>query len=126
VRRFHADLPYLLADCDAVVAMAGYNTVAEILQSGKPSVLLPRTHPRMEQAIRAERLAALGLTRSLIDARPLELVQAVDAALADGAPPAAAMPRLDGVSELCAIARELLSAPLVPISRPIALSPSTP
>jgi predicted glycosyltransferase len=126
VRRFHADLPYLLADCDAVVAMAGYNTVAEILQSGKPSVLLPRTHPRMEQAIRAERLAALGLTRSLIDARPLELVQAVDAALADGAPPAAAMPRLDGVSELCAIARELLSAPLVPISRPIPLSPSTP
>jgi len=52
------------------VAMAGYNTCAEILQSGKPSVLLPRTHPRMEQAIRAERFQELGLARSLIDPRP--------------------------------------------------------
>lgn len=126
VRRFHADLPYLLADCDAVVAMAGYNTVAEILQSGKPSVLLPRTHPRMEQAIRAERLAALGLTRSLIDARPLELVQAVDAALNDGPPPAERMPRLSGVEELCGVAKELLSTPLVPVSRSVSLAPNRP
>lgn len=121
VRRFHADLPHLLAECDAVVAMAGYNTVAEILQSGKPAVLLPRTHPRMEQAIRAERLAALGLAQSLIDARPLELVQAVERALRAGPPPAARRPRLDGVEALCGIARELLETPLVPVSRPAIL-----
>lgn len=122
VRRFHADLPYLLADCDAVVAMAGYNTVAEILQSGKPSVLLPRTHPRMEQAIRAERLAALGLTRSLIDARPLEMIRTVDEALRAGPPPSSSMPRLTGVEELCTVAQELLSAPLVPTPRSTTLS----
>lgn len=121
VRRFHADLPWLLAECDAVVAMAGYNTVAEILQSGKPAVLLPRTHPRMEQAIRAERLAALGLAQSLIDARPLELVQAVDRALRAGPSAPERRPRMDGVASLCGVARELLETPITPVPRPAIL-----
>jgi len=121
VRRFHADLPHLLAECDAVVAMAGYNTVAEILQSGKPAVLLPRTHPRMEQAIRAERLAALGLAESLLDARPLELIRTVERALRAGPPPVDRRPRLDGVASLCGVARELLETPLVPVPRPAIL-----
>ena len=121
VRRFHADLPWLLAECDAVVAMAGYNTVAEILQSGKPAVLLPRTHPRMEQAIRAERLASLGLAECLIDARPLELIHTVERALRAGPPPAERRPRLDGVEALCGVARELLETPIVPVPRPAIL-----
>ena len=111
VRRFHADLPHLLAECQAVMAMAGYNTCAEILQSGKPSVLLPRTHPRMEQAIRAERFQRRGLTRSLIAPRPADMIAAVADALAAGAPAREKIPSLDGTARLCEVARELLAAP---------------
>ncbi len=45
----------------AVVSMAGYNTVCEILATATPALLVPRTRPRTEQLIRAERFAALGL-----------------------------------------------------------------
>jgi predicted glycosyltransferase len=44
-----------------VVAMGGYNTFCEILSFDKPSILLPRSVPRMEQTIRARRATALGL-----------------------------------------------------------------
>lgn len=113
VRRFHADLPWLLADCDAVMAMAGYNTCAEILQSAKPSVLLPRTLPRMEQAIRAERFQKLGLTRSLIDPSAEQMISALDRALSSGSLPAERIPPLGGVERLCAVIQELLSSPAI-------------
>jgi predicted glycosyltransferase len=45
----------------AVVSMAGYNTVCEILATATPTLLVPRVRPRTEQLIRAERFAALGL-----------------------------------------------------------------
>ena len=51
----------------AVVAMGGYNTFCEILSFGKPALLVPRTEPRLEQYLRAERAAELGLVR---DAAP--------------------------------------------------------
>ena len=121
VRRFHADLPWLLADCDAVVAMAGYNTCAEILQSRKPSVLLPRTHPRMEQALRAERFQKLGLTQSLIDPQPEEMVRAVEQALHRGPLPLERIPSLDGVARMCAVLREIVLQPAAPLSRRLPL-----
>src|SRR3954463_14958570 len=49
----------------AVVAMGGYNTFCEILSFGKRALLVPRTRPRMEQYLRAERADALGLVRML-------------------------------------------------------------
>lgn len=55
------DLVPLLATAGRVVAMAGYNTVNEALASGLPVLLVPRSAPRKEQLIRAERLQALGL-----------------------------------------------------------------
>ena len=45
----------------AVVSMAGYNSACEIVASGRRALLVPRTWPRLEQRIRAERLAELGL-----------------------------------------------------------------
>jgi len=41
-----------------VVSMGGYNTVCEILASKSPGLIVPRVRPRLEQAIRAEALAA--------------------------------------------------------------------
>jgi len=45
----------------AVVCMAGYNSTLEALAAGHRPILVPRRHPRSEQAIRAERLQTLGL-----------------------------------------------------------------
>jgi predicted glycosyltransferase len=66
LQQFHADMPALYAEANAVVAMSGYNTSAELLQTGLPTVFLPRTFPRREQALRAERFEALGLARCLV------------------------------------------------------------
>ncbi|MCX6048005.1 MAG: glycosyltransferase [Chloroflexi bacterium] len=50
---------YLQA-ADLVVAMAGYNTSVEILQSGKRAIFVPRRGPSAEQRTRAQLFAARG------------------------------------------------------------------
>jgi predicted glycosyltransferase len=50
-----------------VVAMGGYNTFCEILSFDKPAIIVPRTMPRREQLIRAERAQELGLVKCLVD-----------------------------------------------------------
>jgi predicted glycosyltransferase len=62
---FDAQLEHLMARSVGVVAMGGYNTFCEILSFDKPALILPRTRPRMEQFIRAERARELGLVRVL-------------------------------------------------------------
>jgi predicted glycosyltransferase len=57
VQRFVPKMERLLAEADGVISMAGYNSVAELLAAGTPAFLFPRTHPRLEQWIRATRLA---------------------------------------------------------------------
>lgn len=44
----------------AIVAMAGYNTACEIMNTNAPALLVPREVPRREQLIRATGLAARG------------------------------------------------------------------
>jgi predicted glycosyltransferase len=54
--------PTMLVDrADRIIAMGGYNTVCEVLSFQKRALIIPRTKPRREQAIRAERLQNLGL-----------------------------------------------------------------
>lgn len=60
-RSFVPSLGSLLGSVDALVSMGGYNSLAEALSSGTPTVCVPRTQPRQEQAIRARTFAALGL-----------------------------------------------------------------
>ncbi len=60
---------YLRA-ADRVIAMGGYNTVTSVLSFQKPALIVPRTSPRQEQWIRAERLAERGWITAL---NPLEL-----------------------------------------------------
>lgn len=112
VHSFHSDVPRLLAESEAVVGMAGYNTTAEILQSGVPAVLLPRTFPRREQQIRADRLAELGLAQSLSEPEPGTLRLAVERALSTPRRQADVL-ELDGAQRLSSIATELVGLPEV-------------
>lgn len=63
---FVEDLVCVLAEADVVVAMAGYNTLCEVLATRTPAVVIPRTLPRQEQLLRATRFAGLGLVRALL------------------------------------------------------------
>lgn len=82
--RFVPDLPAVIAAADAVVAMAGYNSVTEILASRRPALLVPRVYPRKEQLLRAERLARRGLVRMVHPehASPKRLLEEIEILLA--------------------------------------------
>jgi predicted glycosyltransferase len=106
ITSFHADLPHLLSKSDAVVAMSGYNTSVEIMQSRVPAVLLPRCFPRREQLIRAERMQAAGLAQCLPQATAAELRTHLHAAL-EGGIPTGALPDLSGSQRLAVAITEL-------------------
>ncbi|GGO81079.1 membrane protein [Marinobacterium nitratireducens] len=63
---FDAQLERLMANASGVVAMGGYNTFCEILSLNRPALILPRSHPRREQLIRARNAARLDLV-SILD-----------------------------------------------------------
>ena len=62
---FNARLESLMARAAGVVAMGGYNTFCEILSFDKRALIVPRTAPRLEQFIRAQRAEELGLLTML-------------------------------------------------------------
>ncbi len=64
---FAAGLEPLMTGAIGVVAMGGYNTFCEILSFDKKALIVPRTQPRMEQLIRAQRGQELDLVRMLAD-----------------------------------------------------------
>jgi predicted glycosyltransferase len=108
--RFLPDLPQRMARADAVVAMAGYNTCAELLGARRKPVLVPRERPRREQALRADALARLGLARVVHGDEPAELRTTLEAALADRSRADVTGIELDGVETLAGVALELLGA----------------
>jgi predicted glycosyltransferase len=63
--RMVTDVPSYLAAADAVFCMGGYNTTCEVLALAVPAVIVPRTTPRLEQLMRAQRLADRGLVHWL-------------------------------------------------------------
>ena len=95
---FVPELGGVMRSAAAVVTMAGYNALCELVSAGARAVVVPRTWPRREQTIRAELFAARGLVR-LVEPGP-ELVPRLAAALAqalEGRAPAAACLDLDGM-----------------------------
>jgi predicted glycosyltransferase len=62
---FTDDLVGFMDAADVVVSMGGYNTIGEILSLQKRSIVVPRIQPVEEQWIRAERMAELGLFRTI-------------------------------------------------------------
>ncbi len=63
VVEFVTDLQRVMAKAAAIVTMGGYNTLCEAVVTGVPTVVVPRTWPRREQAIRAALFADRGLVR---------------------------------------------------------------
>jgi predicted glycosyltransferase len=51
----------LIRGADRVISMGGYNSVCEILATGRRGLVVPRVEPRQEQRIRAERMSEMGL-----------------------------------------------------------------
>src|SRR6185437_9598613 len=88
---FDARLEGLITRADGIVAMGGYNTFCEILSFDKPALIVPRTTPRLEQFIRAQRAAELGLAAILPDehGRGAAAADTAEAALRGGHPGAA-------------------------------------
>jgi predicted glycosyltransferase len=60
VEHSRRDMAAVLRGARAVISMAGYCTVAEVLGSGAPALFVPRAFPREEQLNRARRWAASG------------------------------------------------------------------
>lgn len=65
ILRSSNDVTSLVHASDAVVSMAGYNSVCGILSARRPCILLPRSEPSHEQLVRAELLCRLGLAQIL-------------------------------------------------------------
>ncbi len=70
---FDSHIELLMEKSIAIVAMGGYNTFCEILTLDKPALIVPRSVPRQEQLIRAERAVKLGLASMLDPARERDL-----------------------------------------------------
>jgi predicted glycosyltransferase len=84
VSRFRPNLEGLIARARAVVCMAGYNTVAEVMRARKPALLVPRVRPISEQLLRATELERRGLQDVLHprDLSPATMRAALDRLLA--------------------------------------------
>lgn len=66
------DIPGLVAAAEAVVCMGGYNTLAELMATDTPALVVPRKGHRAEQPRRAFALAAAGA----VDAHTIERLDA--------------------------------------------------
>lgn len=80
---FSGEMESLIAAADVVVAMAGYNTICEILSFNKRAVVIPRVRPTEEQWIRAERMSRLGFFTTIHpdELTPERLMRALDETL---------------------------------------------
>jgi predicted glycosyltransferase len=108
---FDACMSCRIREADAIVCMGGYNTLCEIAVQGKPALVIPRTQPRLEQKLRAERWERLGLVSMFADPTysPTRLAERTLAML-ERATPAAARLALDGLEKVAAEFRSFWSA----------------
>lgn len=113
VATFVPGLEGIMRRAAAVIAMGGYNTFCEILSADKPALIVPRTVPRLEQWIRAERMSRLGLVQMLPDdsRRDPAVMAGAVRGLRDAPPPSHVnIPgSLDGFGTINAIVDEWLS-----------------
>ena len=112
---FTNNLGALMQRAAGVVAMGGYNTFCEILSFDKRAIIVPRTHPRLEQFIRARAARNIGLIEMLDPGRGLD-PQAMATALRQlpqqGLPSDVVVPGLlDGLGSVWRLVSKQLSNP---------------
>ncbi len=104
---FTDDMSSCMAGADAVVSMGGYNTVCEVLSLDKPALIVPRSRPVKEQAMRAIRMASQGYLACLLDseATPGALIAGAMRLTMNGAAQVRARPALpfDGLGRIAEI-----------------------
>jgi predicted glycosyltransferase len=115
VEELRLDMEAVIAGARVAVAMAGYNTVSEIVRAGVPAMLVPRVRPSAEQLLRAQRIVASGRGEML---HPDDLTPAALRAgivrLLDGPRPTRASWSHDGAARGAAILAELVEPPARP------------
>jgi len=115
---FDANVEALFANATAVIGMGGYNTFCEVLSFDKPSLIVPRRVPRLEQYIRAERAQALGLSSMLVDEGirdAPEMASAIRALSHQPAPSQTILPGLlDGLSTINGLTDQWLNKATAP------------
>lgn len=63
--KFHPQLQRAMAAASAVITMGGYNSLCEAISVGVPTIVVPRSQPRLEQTIRAGLFADRGLVATV-------------------------------------------------------------
>ena len=108
---FVPDADATITGAAAVVSMAGYNSVCELLAAGRPTLLVPRISPRLEQRIRADRLRRLDVVDVIEPdcATPERIGRWLACAVAGG-PPRRGTPDLDGLLRIPVLAATLLGS----------------
>lgn len=107
------DFPALLAGCALSISQAGYNTVLDLVEAGRPAIVVPfDAGNETEQAIRAEAMERAGLARCLrLDGEapltPGLMAQAVESALRNAPAPGVTIDRSGGEA-VCGIVARLL------------------
>ena len=102
-------LATLLSGCALSISQAGYNTVLDLVQAGRPALVVPfDAGNETEQALRATALERGGVARVVTLAQgPDRLAAAIEGRLAQGSPPPLEVD-LDGAAgTVAAIARLL-------------------
>ena len=112
---FTNNLGALMKSAAGVVAMGGYNTFCEILSFDKRAIIVPRTHPRLEQFIRARAARNIGLIEMLDPNRgydPLAMATALRHLPQQGVPSDVVVPGLlDGLGSVWRLVSKQLSNP---------------
>ena len=111
---FHIAPEEFIRDAKLIIGMCGYNTFCEAMTCDKRALFVPRSEPRREQTIRAERAAELDLCDmiDIEDARdPVQFGVAIRQALVRNQPSASAY-RLDftGLSTVCDLVGSIAAA----------------
>jgi len=114
---FDSRIEALFAGAQGVICMGGYNTFCEVLSFDQRAVIVPRTKPRLEQWIRANRAEELGLVRNLDEFRdgltPQSMIAAIRGLRLQQRPSqAGADGLLDGLDVVIERAKNLISPAL--------------
>jgi predicted glycosyltransferase len=108
VEQFREDMDSVIVGARAVVSMAGYNTVSELLIAGKAGLIVPGLRPSREQKLRAEMLGVSGMVHVLdpetLD--PASMRAALDRLL-ESPPPRVELGHYHGAARATAIVTEL-------------------